>query len=54
MGSNHYVERENLCGVQGRMMAANSRATIRTPHIKEVPIQQKMESSPFFAEQGLL
>lgn len=39
---------------KGRMMALRCSAIIRTPHIKEVPIQRKMVSSPFFAELGLL
>ena len=39
---------------KGRMMASGYRAIIRTPHIKEVPIQQKMVSSPFLAERGLV
>lgn len=39
---------------KGRMMALRCSAIIRTPHIKEVPIRQKMLSSTFFAEQGLL
>ena len=37
-----------------RMMASHCSAIIRTPHIKEVPIQRKMLSSTFFAERGLL
>lgn len=37
-----------------RMMASRRRAIIRTPHIKEVPIREKMASSPFFAEHGAL
>ena len=37
-----------------RMMHLRCSAIIRTPHIKEVPIRQKMVSSPFFAERGLL
>ena len=38
----------------GRMMASHCSAIIRTPHIKEVPIRQKMVRSPFFAERGLI
>jgi len=36
------------------MMASRCGAIIRAPHIKEVPILQKMLSSPFFAERGLI
>ena len=40
--------------VEYRMMTLRCSAIIRTPHIKEVPIRQKMVSSTFFAERGLL
>jgi hypothetical protein len=39
---------------KGRMMASRCSTIIRTPHIKEVPIQLEMVSSPFLAERGLL
>lgn len=37
-----------------QMMASRYSAIIHTPHIKEVPIRQKMLSSTFFAERGLI